>query len=221
MDPNWLIWQLADSAFPTGGFAHSAGLEAAVQWGEVTSANDLTAFTRSALTQIARSTIPIVCTACSDPIQYESLDRLTHALLTNHVANRASRAQGQAMLTAADRIFPSPDLAAMRQSVRTQRLHGHFAPVFGRIMGILNTTRDLAGQLFLFISLRGIISAAVRLGAVGPMEGQRIQHELGSEATTIAARCSALTLDDITQTAPLVDLLQGTHDRLYSRLFQS
>lgn len=221
MDPNWLIWQLADSAFPTGGFAHSAGLEVALQWGEIRSPADLIAFTRSALMQIARSTIPIVCTACADPSQYESLDRLSQALLTNHVANRASRAQGQAMLTAAERIFPLPAMAALRQSVRTDRLPGHFAPVFGRITGILETHRDLVAQLFLFISLRGIISAAVRLGAVGPMEAQKIQHELGPEAITIAARCSALTLDDIAQTAPLIDLLQGTHDRLYSRLFQS
>ena len=31
----WMVLQLADSAFPTGGFAHSAGLEAAAQAGEI------------------------------------------------------------------------------------------------------------------------------------------------------------------------------------------
>ena len=31
----WVLWQLLDSAYPTGGFAHSGGLEAAWQHGEV------------------------------------------------------------------------------------------------------------------------------------------------------------------------------------------
>jgi hypothetical protein len=31
---DWLVWQLLDSGLPTGGFAHSCGLEAAMQLGE-------------------------------------------------------------------------------------------------------------------------------------------------------------------------------------------
>ena len=35
MTSPFLLLQLADSAFPTGGFAHSGGLEAAYQLGEI------------------------------------------------------------------------------------------------------------------------------------------------------------------------------------------
>ena len=49
----WLIWQLADSAFPCGGFAHSGGLEAALAWGEVDDDPALLDFARNALQQVA------------------------------------------------------------------------------------------------------------------------------------------------------------------------
>ena len=39
--PEALVWQLVDSAFPTGAFAHSLGLEAAWHHGEVASRDDL------------------------------------------------------------------------------------------------------------------------------------------------------------------------------------
>ena len=37
----------------------------------------------------------------------------------------------------------------------------------------------------------------------------------------LAARCADLDEKDVVQTAPVIDLLQAGHDRLYSRLFQS
>ncbi len=69
--------------------------------------------------------------------------------------------------------------------------------------------------------LRGWISAAVRLNIVGPLEGQTIQHQLADAAEAVATRFGEVALDDVAQTAPLLDLWQGTQDRLYSRLFQS
>ena len=57
---DWLLWQLADSAFPSGGFAHSGGLEAAWQQGEVRSRDLLTGFIQHSLTQLGRSVLPFI-----------------------------------------------------------------------------------------------------------------------------------------------------------------
>src|SRR5437764_980339 len=44
LSDDFTIWQLIDSAFPTGGFAHSSGLEAAWQHGEVRGRTELVSF---------------------------------------------------------------------------------------------------------------------------------------------------------------------------------
>jgi len=48
-----------------------------------------------------------------------------------------------------------------------------------------------------------------------------LQHRLAPLAAEVVARCEHLSVDDLAQTAPLLDLWQGAQDRLYSRLFQS
>ena len=87
----WLTWQLVDSAFPTGGFAHSSGLEAAVQQGEVTTAAELERFVGAALWQAGYSSMPLANAAFDEPYRLCMLDALCDAFTTNHVANRASR----------------------------------------------------------------------------------------------------------------------------------
>jgi urease accessory protein len=66
-----------------------------------------------------------------------------------------------------------------------------------------------------------VLAAAVRLGIVGSYDAQRLQHEVTPAMLAISDRSAALDENDLAQTAPLHDLLQAAHDRLYSRLFQS
>ena len=68
---------------------------------------------------------------------------------------------------------------------------------------------------------RSVLSAAVRLGVTGSYEAQRLQAECAAWSATVQARCHDAGPDDLAQTAPIIDILQGAHDRLYSRLFQS
>jgi urease accessory protein len=211
-----LLWQLADSAFPTGGFAHSAGLEAAWQHGEVKNRAELMAFLETSLHQAAQAALPFVVVAHSEPQRLPELDKLCDAFLSNHVANRASRLQGRAFMTAVERIC-----APQTPEARPQTPSSHFAPVFGACLRALKVPRDTTVRLFVFSHLRSLLAAAVRLNIVGPMEAQKLQHQLSSLSEEIVQSSAALTLDDLAQTAPLLDLWQGAQDRLYSRLFQS
>ena len=226
---DFLIWQLADSAFPTGGFAHSAGLEAAWQHGEVRSRDELVSFVKASLEQSGHAALPFVNAAHADPDRLEEFDRLCDAFTSNHVANRASRAQGRALLAAVERIFPERGVHAASTPNNESALkeseglapHAHLAPVFGAVMMQLGLSRERTTRLFLFCQLRSLLAAAVRLNIVGPMEAQTLQRNLSADVEQVLQRCSTLTLDDLAQTSPLLDLWQGAHDRLYSRLFQS
>ena len=208
----WLLWQLADSAFPTGGFAHSGGLEAAWQSGEVRNRSELREWLSASLRQVARAALPFVNAAYAEPERLAEFDQLCDAFTSNHVANRASRLQGRALNSAAQKVFkvelPVTPFA-------------HLAPVFGAVTGILSLHPEESLRLFVFMQLRGVVAAAVRLNIVGPMEGQGIQCDLGDEAEAAVRRGALLGLEDLAQTAPLLDLWQGAQDRLYSRLFQS
>ena len=88
---DFLLWQLADSAFPTGGFAHSGGLEAAWQHDEVRTRSELASFLEAALQQMGWNALPLVRAAHAEPERLDELDELCEAFTSNHVANRASR----------------------------------------------------------------------------------------------------------------------------------
>jgi urease accessory protein len=119
-----LVWQLVDSAFPTGAFAHSLGLESAWQHGEVVSRDDLRRFVEATILQAASGALPLVNAAHREPARLAEWDAMNDAFLTNAVANRASRQQGRTLLASAARIWPSPHLVRRRQAqacVRMQR----------------------------------------------------------------------------------------------------
>jgi urease accessory protein len=211
---NLLVWQLIDSGFPSGGFAHSAGLEAAVQLGHVTDSAAVRAFARQSLAQCGRSALPIVTAAHRGLDDLPELDQLSDVFLSNPVANRASRAQGRALLTSVARAFPDLD-------IRIDTSGGHYAPMFGALFNLLGVTLIDTQRAFLFIASRGVSSAAVRLGIIGAYDAQTILADLAPHIDRVIHDCETLAPHDIAQTAPLIDLFQSTHDRLYSRLFQS
>ena len=212
MYKNWLFMQLSDSAFPTGGFAHSAGLEAAHQLGEVQGAAGLEKFLGEALWQTGHGLLPLVNAAFENPDRIVEIDLICDAFLSGHVTNRASRVQGRTFLATCVRSFGIASIKTPNQ---------HYAPIFGAVMNALELDRTSMQRLFLHGTFRSLLSAAIRLGIVGPYQGQQIQSQFSVTLDTILTECGELKMDELAQTAPLLELFQSKHDQLYSRLFQS
>jgi len=235
-----IVWQLVDSAFPSGGFAHSGGLEAVCRWQQLGGTDGFVDFLRHSLVQTGRGSVPFLVAVHDRLDRFPALDRQYDAFLNNHVANRASRLQGQAFLAAAESAFgahqvhrewetePAPAarrradwLTRQRQLIRGDQSSLHLAVVFGAVTSLFQLPAQQAVRMFLHTGLRDLISAAVRLNIVGSLEAQAIQFRLNRFVQHVAACCWQIRPGEAAQTAPVMDLLQATHGRLYTRLFQS
>ena len=176
-------------------------------------------FLSAAVQQTGYGTLPLLGGAYRDPEQWPAHDELAEAFLLNPVSNRASRVQGRTLAATAARVWPSRAMCEIQ--ARVEGGHAHVAPLSGLVFRALGLPCDTAKAVTLFGTARGVLSAAVRLGIVGSYQAQQLQHEVGPWLDTILVRCRELIPTDVCQTAPILDMLQAGHDRLYSRLFQS
>jgi urease accessory protein len=218
MDPFTLL-HLANWALPTDGFAHTAGLVAAVRLGHVHDADGLLAFVEEALWATGGFSLPFVRAARCDPGALPVLDACCDAAMPSSIVNRTSREQGQAFLQAAAAI--SPATARLADAARRSRTPGHLAPAFGAVLGSLGATSDDAARLFLFLCARGIVSEAARLRTVGDVEAQAL---LARAAPAMRAVFDACRSDDPRDAAGLseaIDLLRSQQDRLFAGRYVS
>ncbi len=203
--------QLADSAFPVGAFAHSQGFEALRQLGGMRGEAQLLIRLKELIWHTALGALPFLNDAHSGA--GAAADSACDAFLSSHVSNRASRAQGRAFAMASSQAFPAlPELVLP---------FAHVAPTCGAIYAALGLSPGEARELFLFGAVRNALSAAVRLGAAGPLRAQALLDSLMPELSAALSETEGLGRLDARSVSPLLDLCQGAQDRLYSRLFQS
>jgi urease accessory protein len=181
---------LADSRFPSGGYAHSLGLEQAVSDG--LGAGAVADFMDGRLRLVARADAALSvaarrAAAAGDDAELAELDEEHAARCPSPVLREVARGLGRHLLRSAATALPSPTIDRYRAaSLTTPR------PIALGIVGAAAGLGDVdVATLALYDDAATVASAALKLLGLDPAESARWVAELGPEIDAVAHAVSA------------------------------
>jgi urease accessory protein len=217
------LLQLADSALPTGGYAFSSGLESAARLGMLRDGDDLRRYFLHVLDQFAHAELPYLnaCWSVDDNATLRELIEELDALLAIPTVNRAGTIQGRGWLSILQVLYPDAGIDALAAWLAELALPTHYLICIGAGLRRAGWPCVDVRRLGYYIAARDQTSAAVRLGLLGPVEGQRLLAEGLAAGERILLETETLLPADARRCSPLLDIAQARHAGLYTRLFQS
>ena len=221
------LLQLADGLFPAGAFAHSLGLETYAQAGLVKERVGLEAFVRAHLDGSAgpADAVAVIwalrCATAGDLDGCLAIDARIHAMRFVPEFTAASRQMGRQTLRVAAAWAPDALLQSFAARVESGATAGHYPVVFGAAAGRAGVEPEAAAVAYLYATAAMLVNAALRLLALGQLEGQRLLAALRPRIAALAAGAATAAMDDMWSFTPGLELAGLRHAELDMRLFRS
>src|SRR5690625_1790040 len=221
------LFQLCDSAFPTGAFSHSFGLETYIQEGAVhneeTFKEWLKVYLHEQLIYSDGLAASIVYEALEEE-NYEKIWELDHLLAVQNFARETregTKQMGDRMLDMAESLYEAPMLAMYRERIKNKQSFGHAAIVFTIVGHYLKVEKETTILYFLYSTIVSLIQNAVRAIPLGQTTGQKILAEFQQELMQATDKINRLDEEDFGIVSPGLELSQMQHERVKIRIFMS
>ena len=213
---------LGDSRFPTGGHAHSGGVESVHHHGWLTSVDDLEVFIDGRLATGALTDATCAAAVCHGVFDVGDFDHEMEVRTLSPRARSISRSLGRQLLRVGSRAWPELDVVRLR-SVHAD---GPMQPV---ALGAVARAAGLGPREAALCSLHHMVgthtTAAVRLLGLDPFDVQALAARLAprlDEIADIAWRNSTVAPSGLPAVAGLLtDILAEDHSTWEVRLFAS
>jgi urease accessory protein len=213
--------QHADSFFPGGAVSFSWGLEALRADGLVRTADEVALFVAAQMENrwatADRAVLAGAHAAGDDLDAVTAIDHLQEAMTLPLELRVGSRRMGAALLGVHARL-QTRNAAAYHARVLADRTLGHIAVVQGLTWRGIGLALEVALAVSAHSFCVGLIGAALRLGLIGHIDGQRTLanlHGLIGELLTSPIP----SLDEIASFTPACDIAFMRHEIQHGRLF--
>lgn len=221
-----MLLQWMDSAFPTGAFAHSGGLETYTQAEIVRTAGDLARLIAVKLEGAAGTDLIVVHSAMSayeddDRAQIVQLDVLCAASKVAREAREASEKIGRRMLASVLNLMSDESLVFYRDEIAAGRCCGHHAVAHGLACAALGIEKRAALLAFAYALAANQTAASLKLMSIGQTQAQAVLGAAGETIEAVVETALARTLDDFGAFTPGLDIRAMQHEHLFRRLFIS
>ena len=223
--------QLSDSAFPSGRYTLSYGLESLAHSGRLTSSSGLSELLVLLSDHLRFGVAPSdgVALACAHralgpdgAVDLEAVARADERLTAVKLAREAREASirtGRALLRTAIAAFETPALLRYAGRVTEGLSPGNHSVVLGLVGASAGVPRleAVAGELFAFSA--SWAAAAVRLALLDHRDAQVLLHRV----RTVTARAAVAAVDKdvrhISSCTPFIDVMTMRHEQAELRLF--
>lgn len=218
------LYQLADSMFPIGGFVYSLGMESAIKFGHVQTSDEVYRYLLTCLDQIISFDFPFIeagYTYQNEPEEWKHIVNTYEAMLINPNIYKSSVVLGKNWIKLVTSLHEYERLTEIMDHFDQHRLPFHQVIVLGLGSAALGISADKVREIFVYTFFRDQISALTRLGTLGPQGGQLLLTKLLRESQNKLKRYQIRPYQEASKSAYLLEIIQLSHDKIYSRLFQN
>lgn len=225
----FFLMQLADSFFPSGMFGVSNGLESLSRHGRIKNEQDLLRFIEQ---QIDFQLVPSDCMVFLNTMETTKnenieelveIDRRFYSMKMIREARNTSVRSGSQVLNCIIQMTSdakkNKTAKEFQMKIKSKETMGTYPVCLGIATELLGIPKKSGIRIMLYTFSQSVVAAAIRLGIIEHITGQKILMLLSNKINNISENIERESLDNIWQLTPLTEIFQMIHEHNGSKMF--